>query len=100
MKAPQNALVAEGNQRISNPLPSAANDGDLRFAEYLRLQDARKLYGLKKAFLYGLLNEGIIESISVTKPNKRRGCRLLVHNSLRLYLDNLRREQNPEKEAA
>ncbi len=49
---------------------------------------------LRRGMLYALESEGLIETVSLRRPGKARGRKLIVLRSLKSYLEGLRREQN------
>lgn len=54
--------------------------------EFGRLADVQRLFGLKRAFTYQLINAGRIRSVNLRKPGAKTGCRLIHLQSVRDYL--------------
>jgi hypothetical protein len=66
--------------------------------EFGRWQDVRRLYGIKRGYLYTKIQDGTIESISLREPGKKFGCRLIYLPSVRAWLHSLlKAQQNPEE---
>ena len=53
---------------------------------FLSVRQAAHLYGLSKSYLYLRMKEGAIESKLVTLPNKKKGKRLIITESLYDYI--------------
>lgn len=62
-------------------------------AEFCRVDDLRRLFGIRRGSAYGLIREGKIRSISLRKPGHKNGVRLVHVASARAYLETLLREQ-------
>jgi hypothetical protein len=56
--------------------------------------------GLRRGVLYLLAKEGLIETISIRRKGRTRGRRLIVAETLRNYLRELRAEQCGRREIA
>lgn len=54
--------------------------------EFIRPSDARKLYGLGRTYLYGLLKSGRIKSCVLRKRGARTGIRLVSTDSIREFI--------------
>jgi len=66
--------------------------------EFGRWQDVQRLFGIKRGTLYGLIAEGQIRSITLRKPGRKFGCRLIHLQSVRDYLHALMSTQAAQKE--
>jgi predicted DNA-binding transcriptional regulator AlpA len=55
-------------------------------AEFLRFPAIEALFGLKRAHVYELINQGFVKSVVLRKPGARTGVRLVQTDSLRNYL--------------
>jgi len=64
----------------------APSDCGATLQEFGRCYDVQRLFGLKRGFLYGLINAGLIKSVCLRKPGSRTGCRLIHLQSVRDYL--------------
>jgi len=54
--------------------------------EFLRPADVFERYRIKRGMLYWLIESGKVRSIVLRERGKRRGARLVVHDSLRAYI--------------
>ena len=61
--------------------------------EFGRWQDVQQLFGIKRGTLYGLIAEGKIRSITLRKPGRKFGCRLIHLQSVRDFLQALMAKQ-------
>ena len=61
--------------------------------EFGRWQDVQRLFGIKRGTLYGLIGEGKIRSITLCKPGRKFGCRLIHLQSVRDFLQALMAKQ-------
>ena len=61
--------------------------------EFGRWQDVQRLFGIKRGTLYGLIAEGKIRSITLRKPGRKFGCRLIHLQSVRDHLHALMAQQ-------
>ena len=66
--------------------PISPGDCGATIPEFGRVPDAQRLFGLKRGFLYGLINAGLIKSVCLRKPGAKTGCRLIHLQSVRDYL--------------
>lgn len=57
--------------------------------EFGRWQDVERLYGIRRSRLYELMNEGLIQSVSLRQRGQTRGCRLFFLPSISHYLRSL-----------
>ena len=55
--------------------------------------------GLRRGMLYALSREGLIKTVSLRRPGRTRGRRLVVLSTLRDYLRGLNAEQNAHASA-
>jgi hypothetical protein len=60
---------------------------------WLRLAQVPYYYGLGRSTVYSLIKRGLIKSVSVTKKNTVRGCRLISAQSIDHYLSTLQQKQ-------
>ena len=63
------------------------------FLRFPRPGQVEPISGLRRSQLYELVKEGLIRSVSLRRPGKIRGTRLIVADSLRAYLRGLTEEQ-------
>ena len=61
--------------------------------EFGRWQDVQRIFGIKRGTLYGLIEEGKIRSITLRKPGRKFGCRLIHLESVRAHLHALMARQ-------
>lgn len=62
-------------------------------AEWGRIDSIERWFGLKKGFLYKLINQGEIESVSIQNPGSSRSTRLVKVASVRAFIE--RHRQSP-----
>ncbi len=55
--------------------------------EFVGYQDARRLFGLSRSYLYRLADERRIRSVAIRKPGTLKGRRLFDCASIRAFLD-------------
>jgi hypothetical protein len=55
--------------------------------EYLDAQGIGLLFGIKHGLVYELLNDGVIESVSLRRRGQTRGKRLFSVESVRRFLE-------------
>jgi hypothetical protein len=63
---------------------------------WLRPAQVPFYYGLGRT-IYSLMKRGLVKSVSVTKKNAIRGCRLISADSIDHYLCTLQKEQEVVK---
>lgn len=56
-------------------------------AEFGRIADVERLFGLKRGLTYALIRQGKIKSVCLRKPGARTGVRLVHLASVRLLLE-------------
>lgn len=56
-------------------------------------RDGEHLEGLTRSYIYKLMDEGKVQSISLLQPGKKKGCRLICLRSLRAFLSRVAEEQ-------
>ncbi len=61
--------------------------------EWVRVSDARPLWGLTRTVVYRLIADGHIRSICLRQPGRATGIRLLSAESVRAYLRRLDLEE-------
>ena len=64
--------------------------------EWLRVSEARRLFGISKRKLYQLIHAGTIRSAALRSPQQVRGARLISSMSLRTYIEALADAQAKE----
>jgi hypothetical protein len=74
----------EACNKVSAPI--APGDSGANLPEFGRIPDVTRLYGLRRGFIYGLINEGKIKSVCLRKPGAKNGCRLIHLQSVRDFL--------------
>ncbi len=55
--------------------------------EWLRPADVRARYGLGRSFLYELIAEGKVRSVSLRRNGRATGCRLISARSLENWIE-------------
>ncbi|MES2308831.1 MAG: hypothetical protein V4507_08230 [Verrucomicrobiota bacterium] len=78
----KNISATEDRPKTSEPIHAGANAG----AEFLRIPDVEKLFGVKRGLLYHWISSGTIRSINVRKRGAKTGLRLIDTQSLRAFL--------------
>jgi hypothetical protein len=63
---------------------------------WLRPAQVPYYYGLGRSTIYSLMKRGLVKSVSVTKKNTIRGCRLISAQSIDHYLSTLLPKQEQE----
>jgi hypothetical protein len=63
---------------------------------WLRPAQVLHYYGLGRSTIYSLMKRGLVKSVSVTKKNTIRGCRLISADSIDHYLCTLQKQQEQE----
>ena len=61
--------------------------------EFGRWQDVQRLFGIKRGTLYRLIGDGKVRSITLRKPGRKFGCRLIHLQSVRDFLQALMAKQ-------
>ncbi len=56
-------------------------------AEWVRIPDAIRMFGIKRTKLYDLIKAGAIRSACPRKRGCIRGCRIIFADSLRAFLE-------------
>lgn len=80
----------------ASAVSSEANDG-----KWARMPKAGEtLRALSRSYLYCLVDQDLIESISLRQPGKKRGVRLIHLPSLDAYLERQLAEQSNEKKGS
>ncbi len=54
--------------------------------EYGRVNDIRRLFGVKRGILYRWINEGKVKSVNIVEPGNKQGIRLIQVASVREYI--------------
>ena len=57
--------------------------------EFIRINDAAKLFGIKRGKLYQMMAEGTIKSVNLKSRGSTTGVRLISYDHLKGYLDSL-----------
>ncbi len=55
--------------------------------EWLRVSEVLALYNITKPTLYGLINRGLVRSVSLRQRGQVRGTRLVFHPSMEAFLN-------------
>lgn len=66
--------------------------------EFGRFQDVQRLFGIKRGTLYGLVEAGVVKSVSLRRCGNVKGVRLFYLQSISDYLHKLMEEQNGQKD--
>jgi len=62
--------------------------------EFVRIPDVRRLFGIRRGFLYQLIGAGRVRSICLRTRGSRGGVRLIQFSSLKKFLaDELEKNQ-------
>jgi hypothetical protein len=70
-----------------------------REPEYVDAYGLKANYGISRSLAYVLVQEGLIQSVSIRRPGANRGKRLWRVSSVKKYLNGLEREQRAKKPA-
>ena len=71
----------------NNPLLEQAVNANNYRPEFLRVDDAIKISGIKKTKLYQWMGEGLIRSVSIRDAKTTRGIRLIEYDSLMKFIN-------------
>jgi hypothetical protein len=71
---------------ITAPLSEAAASASRPDPEFVDFHGLEAGWGIKRSLAYELLNEGLIESVSLRRRNQIRGKRLFKVDSVRAFL--------------
>jgi len=52
-------------------------------AEFLRLPDVERLFGLKRSFVYKLERDGLLKSVTLRPRGSKHGVKLIATDSIR-----------------
>ena len=63
-----------------------AGDTSKTPVEFCRINEAQRIWGLKRGLVYRKINDGTIRSITLREPGKKFGVRLLWVASIRSWL--------------
>lgn len=55
-------------------------------AEFVRVPDCERLFGLKRGLIYTLIKDGVIPSVCLRKPGAKTGVRLIHAQGVRDWL--------------
>lgn len=66
-------------------------------AEWLRVSEVKRRFGISKPKLYLLIREGKVRSAALKGPKQVRGTRLVSVVSLRAHIDAMAEEQRHSK---
>jgi hypothetical protein len=66
--------------------PIAPGDCGAALPEFGRVSDIQRLFGLKRGYLYTLINSGTVKSVSLRQRGAKTGVRLIHLQSVRDYL--------------
>ena len=78
-KSPENATIV-------NQEPRAARESFLD-PEFLDWRGLERVFSIKRSLAYCLLNDGLIDGVSLRRRNQVRGKRLFKVDSVRAYLN-------------
>ena len=81
------------SDEMSNFSPPALGQSAVGAAEFCRIDDLKRLFGLRRGTAYNLIRDGKVRSISLRKPGHKLGVRLVHVASVRAHLEALLREQ-------
>ena len=73
-------------KQLTTTAPVAPGETGASPPEFGRIPDVTRLYGLRRGFIYGLINEGKIKSVCLRKPGAKTGVRLIHLQSVRDFL--------------
>jgi predicted DNA-binding transcriptional regulator AlpA len=62
--------------------------------EWLRLGDCRQVFGFGRSFMYTLIKDGKVRSVSFRQPGRKTGVRLVAADSVRDFINRLADKQN------
>ncbi|MBI4026167.1 MAG: hypothetical protein HY360_14365 [Verrucomicrobia bacterium] len=74
------------NTNASAQTTAPIEPGAVGSPEFIRIGDARRLFGLGRTYCYGLLAEGKIRGVSLRKRGAKTGVRHLSVDSIRDFL--------------
>jgi hypothetical protein len=72
--------------RTKTSAPIAPGESGANLPEFGRLADVQRLFGLKRGFVYQLINAGKIKSVCLRRPGAKTGCRIIHLQSCRDFL--------------
>jgi len=70
----------------ANKTTAPVEPGAVGSPEFGRIPDVQRLFGLKRGYVYLLLNEGKIKSVCLRKRGAKTGVRLIHLQSVRDFL--------------
>ena len=91
--SPRSGIVALEEMNSKTCKPSVAPAEPL--AEFGRIRDVERLFGIKRGVLYRLIQRGLVRSVVLREAGRATGCRLVHLASVRAYLHELMAAQNP-----
>jgi len=66
--------------------PVQAGDTSKMKVEFCRVNDAQRLWGLKRGLVYRKIRDRTIRSLNLREPGRKFGVRLLLVESIRTWL--------------
>jgi hypothetical protein len=70
----------------ANTTTAPVEPGVVGSPEFIRIGDARKIFGLGRTYCYNLITDGKIRSVVLRKRGAKTGVRLLDVDSVRAFL--------------
>src|SRR5258708_11682523 len=90
-------MRAEKLAAAINLTTAAAEAGNVaREPEFVRVGDLRFMAGIKRGFAYRKMKDGTFKSITLREPGSKFGVRLVHWQSVKIWLFDLLKKQNPE----
>ena len=71
---------------VSQPICPGADSK----AEFLRLPDVERLFGLKRSFVYKLERDGLLKTVTIRPRGSKHGVKLISTDSIRTLIDHQR----------
>lgn len=82
--------------KSENFTPPALEESSSVPAEFCRISDLQRLFGIRRGTAYNLIREGKVRSVTLRRPGRATGVRLISVASVRDYLHVLLAEQTSE----
>jgi predicted DNA-binding transcriptional regulator AlpA len=76
----------QAKQLTTLPVFAPTDDPPMR-PEWLRIDDAVRIFGISRSKLYQLINERKIRSFSLRERNKLKGIRLINYDSISEFME-------------
>lgn len=92
MESPKSSTAATATTKTTEPVKAATREN--LEAEFLRVPQVQKIYGIRRGICYRKIKDGTFKSVLLREPGNKTGIRLIFSDSVRKHLHSIMESGN------